>query len=483
MLARFLMLMLSVATPLVAAAQLGDDPVMDAVLTYAAANAAPPGTVVYQSFGQIFWYGGPGIKGWALKGGEPCKPAGPERLLTTASSRRDVILACAAEAWSQARALSTNAPDNRSCFAYTSRVRDVTCGTSTVTACEVKVYQSSRPASSYTPAFLVQSIYYALPGNRSRITYLEESTRGSTWQTTTTTDNTLTLQLEDKLTAGGTIFQVKQTDTDKITVSDTSSWTDTEVAHADLADHTQDTFVLWINPVVTRYGMCPGSTGMDVTSGAFPGRADPAAYYMVGYRYPDFYLYSAEYKPWVLPGLDPNGAEFDTFTVAELLDPASAKTDEHRKFLERFTPAEIYENALKLDPFVSPDGTINRYPDLSSPRFRPVQNGAGACPAAFAGISLARWAECKTKFSYGEDKASNTELNWTVSVPLVLGPFGKSNDTLKFSYSRSVTQSTSDTHTATLHLETATSNVCIDGQLRFDTMFNTYLVASYTHKC
>jgi len=319
--------------------------------------------------------------------------------------------------------------------------------------CTVRVDRATRANTTYVPAFVVQSINYAVPGAKSSITYTDETKRGSTWETKSNVSASLVVGFKNELLNFTSTTSVSQSEGTKTALLNSASWNEKFIFSNDVADHLRDHFTLWINPTLTKYVGC--------------GTADAA-------------LYGVTYQLWVPAGFDPTLPVLQDFTASELLGLTPASTPYKQLFLSQISQADILEKIVALNPFFTTTGTLAVNPVLDKNRFRPVLP-AGGCAVSFAGVSSAHPVGCEASYSISTDDTTTFESKWSVKVGLSL--LGSTSSEFSTSYVRTEQQSASTTNKASIHLETSAPNVCIDGQLTVDTMFNTYVVTGYTYSC
>src|SRR5262249_35082094 len=116
--------------------------------------------------------------------------------------------------------------------------------------------ESAASMTPYQPVYIMQSLVYALPGNKSTIVYTSGSGSGTTWTTTYGSE-------ADVKTGFGPFGsgEVDQSITlsNKTAVTLSSSDVEKYSYASDDVNHNEDVFVLWVNPTVVVYGGCSGS--------------------------------------------------------------------------------------------------------------------------------------------------------------------------------------------------------------------------------
>lgn len=328
--------------------------------------------------------------------------------------------------------------------------------------CNVVVYGQPLPKEgTFAPTFIVQSIQYALPGAKSRVIYSGGSGRTSTFTTTFSVDNELTLKWDWGMFEFGSKLAAGYSKTGKITTTTSSEGSIEIDAEGDVADHWRDLFTLWINPVLNKRSLCDGAQGS-------------GSEYWVG----------ATFEPWVIPGLDPNEPQLVQFSAAELLGRSPPSTEQKRLFLSQLSRSEIVSNIIALNPFFDNNGDLKLYPVLDRDRFRPIAvNGASACERSFAGINSGNRRDCRADYSFAEDDETTYNVNWSVNAGLTFGKGREVSDALTIKYSRADNESGTLSTSAAIHLESSSPQICIDGQMKVDTMFNNIIILSSTHPC
>lgn len=356
-----------------------------------------------------------------------------------------------------------------SCYRATGTLETKTCGNKLVcgysgcgyvpvteTVCHLTVFKSA--SFKYTPAFLVHSILYELPGNATHVTYNSDAMSGSTWETTLaggySSEATLKWLLGATYSSTTTYERV-----DRETISINAKSTDTFNFQADAPDHYQDQIVLWINPTLTRWVQCAGGG--------------------------DVYEYGVTSNPY-LGQQDWRDAAWMVFTAGELLHPSTVFDPVRKPFLDALalTPGQVDESILTLDPFfdevtrtMRPTAALENDPD----RFRNVQGGI--CPRNLVyPITDDHSYECTGSYSITNENTSTFNSNWKLNAQVkFLGM--QPNIGISASYKRARTERTGHGNSAIIHLGTTTPGICIRGQLAIDTMFNVYVASTESYPC
>jgi len=357
------------------------------------------------------------------------------------------------------RASTFNNPaDLSTCAAYTATYQSYSCGDADSpidnAICDVNVVRGPRAHASATPAFVVRSISYQVPGNRSTITYAAGDSNGSTWEVKNSTGVNVSVDWGKF----GVSSQLKlQHDTStKLSLQRSTTLTEALTFNSDVADHNRDVISLWVNPLVDRYDPCNSQT--------------------------ELLQFGIATQPWVNPAFDPTQPVMMDFTVGELLHPETVVDSFRKLFLAQLTQNDVRTRILALDPFIDPSTwTVVANPVLNVDRFRPVQGGT--CPRNLSDpVTANRTITCQAKYNESLDVSDTFKRDWSVSTKLKFTglELGGGYST---SYSRTTTSSNGNNNTAEIKLATSTPGTCITGQLAVDTMFNVYIVSSTVFPC
>jgi hypothetical protein len=171
------------------------------------------------------------------------------------------------------------------------------------------------------------------------------------------------------------------------------------------------------------------------------------------------------------------------FSAAELLGKAPPNTEQKRLFLAQLSRSDVLNNIIALNPFFDTNGELKPYPVLDKNRLRPTATaGLGRCGTSFAGISGLNKCDRLAEYSFQQDDTTKFDSTWTVQAGLTLLKTGI-EDKFTLEYSRSDSMSDKVTVSSAIHLESSSPDVCIDGQIAVDTMFNSIIIPSTTHPC
>lgn len=329
--------------------------------------------------------------------------------------------------------------------------------------CNVQIRGRPLPKEgSLTPTYIVQSIQYSIPGAGSTLTYNKGSSRTSTFSASTQYGNDLGLKWDWKLLGflTGASLKTDYSSEGKITTAVKSTGSETIASASDIADHWSDVFTLWINPTINKHSLCDGKQGS-------------GSEYWIG----------ATFEPWVPIGLDPTLPILVNFSAAELLGKVVPDTEQKRLFLAQLDRSDVLNNMIALNPFFDANGELKPYPVLDKNRFRPIASARfGACGTSFAGISSLRKSDCLAEYSFQQDDTTKFDRTWTLQAELTLLKTGI-EDKFTIEYSRSDSMSEEVSMSSAIHLESSSPDVCIDGQIAVDTMFNSIIIPSSTHPC
>jgi len=355
-----------------------------------------------------------------------------------------------------------NPSDLSACTTYTMGYQDVMCQVGfganadrwTNSLCDVTVTSSPRTNASGTPQFVVRSIQYQIPGNRSTISYAAGTTNGSTWETKNS--SSATVSADWALISSSAKVKLQHDTSTKLSLKQQSTLTETLTFTADTADHNRDVISLWVNPQIRRYDPCSGGT--------------------------ELLQFSVASQPWVSPAFDATQPVMMDFTVGELLNPGTV-TDSFRKlFLAQLTQDDIRTRILALNPFIDQTTwTVVANPTLDNDRFRPIQGGA--CPRNLTDpVTATRSIGCQAKYSETLDTSETFKRDWSVKTKFKIAGISAGAE-YSVAYSHTTTASNANDNTADIKLATNTPGICISGQLAVDTMFNVYIVSSFQFAC
>jgi len=354
-----------------------------------------------------------------------------------------------------------NPADLSTCTSYTATTATYTCGddvdgTWPSDICNVAVSREPRTHALGTPAFVVRSINYQVPGNRSSISYAAGDSNGSTWQTKNSSGGALSVSWSLADSSASAQLKFQHETTTKLSLQRSSMLTENLTFNADVADHNRDVVSLWVNPKVDRYDPCTGL--------------------------PELMQFGVATQPWVNPAFDPTLPVMMDFTVGELLHPDTVVDTYRTLFLAQLTQDDVRTRILALDPFVDQTTwTVLANPALNADRFRPVQGGT--CPRNLSDpVTANRSITCQAKYSEALDTSETFTRDWSVGTKFKINGLGLDRQ-YTVSYSRTTTSSNGNNNTAEIKLATATPGTCITGQLAVDTMFNVYIVSSSVFPC
>jgi len=386
---------------------------------------------VYSGSNQLRFYpgnpsngqGGPGV--WWYSAGPLCADGLQVQVRYFPSS----AAACTAEGQTQLNRIVASATDaTTQCYTVSATLSTINCnGTGQHSGdvypydvCNVTVSKNGRSAATYFPAFVLHSLAYAIPGDKSTATYTNGISSGTTWSISTATtldvNAGFTFPLVLDVSAG---LKVTNSDSTKTSIQDNKTAGLRYSYSSDWVDHTQDRFTLWVNPTLAWYTGC---------------------------AQPDYAEWGAGNRPWINPSLPSELPVFLSFTVAELLNPPGIPdSDTYRKtFISLFDPATINQQILAFDPFVACNPAtliciINNSPSLDPNRFRPVQG----CNSFFdvSGVSPSVGDECKASYTSTLDTTTSWTQDWYMKTKLSVldetktGFVGNAN--LDVAYSRS----------------------------------------------
>ena len=397
------------------------------------------------------------------------------------------------------------------CYNYSATLSSITCSQRVCTygggcsqqpysrnVCNVSVTVSDNATATYHPAYIVQSLDYTFPGNKSSITYTSGVVQGTTWEVKTSQGATVTVSagislggdsgggsgsgggnscsvsaVSAKATdgsngktndwGGSTSYGFETCSDDKTSLQNSFSGTAkyTNLVTVDPADHLKDTFTLWVNPELVAYAGCNA---------------------------PDTIVYGLWNPPWISDSQAANFPQIMSITVFELLNPDTVTDSTKKSFLTAVNAADstdISLNVLSLDPFIDinqPDH-LAKAPVFDPNRYRSIQlQTNGVFAAQNYSIDATKQESWDVKYTYSQDNTDTTSQSFSISAGASWALWATS---AKYNFSLVKSKETVDTNnnSASIALQTTTAGVCITGQILFDTIFNTYVVTGEPSAC